>query len=261
MSGATGVAVAVANSRVIDVYVKYTNMLVGRDKACRLGQYFARLLAYLVGQRIARLGKTAGRVEWLATLVKIQQVLATTRKMMRSGKFVNFAQMAARALVARNGEDEVVWALGLVNKLGMCVFMAADTLGLVGTTLGLVRLRDPARVARVAQRGWLFALAAQALSALYQLRTVAIRAADLRRVRCHVEKTGDAMGDRECATEEHALATQRAGLSKQLVAAALDLSIPIKGLGILPLNEGLVALAGTMTSLMGAQDVLSKAAA
>ncbi|KAJ2763047.1 Peroxisomal membrane protein PMP27, partial [Coemansia nantahalensis] len=230
--------------------------------ACRLGQYFARLLAYLVGQQVARQGKTAGRIEWLATLAKIQQALATTRKVMRSGKFVNFAQLAIRALAAQSGGgDEVVWVLGVVHKLGMCVFMAADTLGLLGTTLALIRLRDPARITRIAQRGWMYALAAQALSALYQLRTVAIRSADLRRVRSHVEKTGDAMGDRECTTEEHALSVQRTTLSRQLAMSVLDLTIPVKGLGVLPLHEGLVALAGTATSLMGAQDVLAKAAA
>ncbi|KAJ2779550.1 Peroxisomal membrane protein PMP27 [Coemansia javaensis] len=259
MSSAKRVVLAAANSRALDVYVGYTNLLVGRDKACRLGQYLARFLAYVVARRIARQGKTAGLVAWLATLAKVQQALGTTRKVMRAGKFVNFAQLAARAIAAAApGDDEVAWALGLAQKLGMCVFMAADTLGLLGTTLALVRLRDPAHVARVAQRGWLCALAAQALLAVYQLRAVSIRAADLRRVRSHIEKTDDAMGDRECAIEERALAVQRAGLSRQLAAAALDLTIPLKGLGILPLNEGLVALAGTATSLMGAQDVLSK---
>ncbi|KAJ2801268.1 Peroxisomal membrane protein PMP27 [Coemansia guatemalensis] len=214
---------------------------------------------YLVSRRVSQLGKTPSRLEWIATLTRIQQTLSTTRKVMRSGKFVAFFQQAVRTLAGAGG-DEVVRVLGAAHKLGMFVFMAADTLGLLGTTLALVRLRNPTRVARIGQRGWMYALIAQLLSALYQLRGLALRNADLQRVRRHVGKTGDVMGERECAMEEQAIRTQRTGLTRQLTASVLDLAIPIKGLGILPLNEGLVALAGSITSLMGVQDVLGKAA-
>ncbi|KAJ2353454.1 Peroxisomal membrane protein PMP27 [Coemansia erecta] len=257
MDGAKGLVLAAANSGVVDVYVKYIGTLVGRDKACRLGQYFARLLAYVVGRRITRAGKTPGLADWLSALVKVQQTLGTARKVMRTGKFVGFLQQAVRTLAGSG--DEVVRALGAAHKLGMCVFMAADTWGLLGA-LALVRVRDAGRVARVGQRAWMWALAAQLASALYQLHAVSLRAADLKRVRFHVEKAADAVAGRECAVEEQAIRVQRTALARQLAATALDLCIPIKGLGVLPLNEGLVAAAGTVTSLMGVQDVLAKAA-
>ncbi|PIA18488.1 peroxisomal biogenesis factor 11 [Coemansia reversa NRRL 1564] len=258
MDCAKYVVLAAANSRVVDVYVRYINMLVGRDKACRLGQYVARLLIYLVNRRVSQLGKTSSRLEWIMTLTRIQQTLSTTRKVMRSGKFLAFFQQAVRTLTSV-GDDEVVRTLGAAHKLGMCVFMVADTIGLLGTTLALVRLRNPARVARLGQRAWMYALIAQLLSTLYQLRGLSIRSADLQRVRRHVGKAGDVMAERECAMEEQAIRTQRKGLTRQLTTSALDLAIPIKGLGILPLNEGLVGMAGSITSLMGVQDVLGKA--
>ncbi|KAJ1937935.1 Peroxisomal membrane protein PMP27 [Kickxella alabastrina] len=136
--------------------------------------------------------------------------------------------------------------------------MAADTLGLMGSTLTLVRLRDPANVMRVGQRGWLLAIVCQLISAAYQLHNISVREADLRRVRMHVEKAADVMGDRECAVEEELIRRNKTQATRQLVASALDLVIPAKGLGLLNINEGLVALAGTVTSLMGIQDVVSK---
>ncbi|KAJ2720222.1 Peroxisomal membrane protein PMP27 [Coemansia sp. Benny D115] len=257
ISSALGLAASASNSGAASAYVKYASMLVGRDKACRLGQYFSRLMVYLISQRMGARGKTPASVEWLATFVKLQGALATTRKVMRAGKFVDFLQLFVRTLQSR-GEDELVRALGALHKAGMFVFMAADTLGLLGGPLGVVRLRNAPRVARIGQRGWLVAIASQLLLAIYQLRNVSMREADLRRVRRHVEKAADVMGDRECAVEEQLIRKTKAQATRQLVAAALDLTIPTKGLGLLGFNEGLVALAGTVTSLMGVQDVLAR---
>ncbi|KAJ1816476.1 Peroxisomal membrane protein PMP27 [Coemansia sp. RSA 2599] len=258
MSAPLQLAMAVANSNAANVYVRYASMLVGRDKACRLGQYFSRLMVYLITERMKTQGKTTSSVEWLSTFVKMQGVLGTTRKLMRAGKFFDFLQLFVRALLSK-GEDELVQALGALHKAGMFVFMAADTLGVLGTSMAVVRLRDPARIGRIAQRGWLLALACQALSAAYRLRNIAMREADLRRVRQHVEKTADVMGDRECAVEEQMMRRNKAQAVRELVSSALDLTIPIKGLGLLNINEGVVALAGTITSLMGIQDTLAKA--
>ncbi|KAI8320502.1 peroxisomal biogenesis factor 11 [Martensiomyces pterosporus] len=257
MSGVVDLVSAVANSNATSVYVKYTSTLVGRDKLCRLAQYFSRLLVYVLNRRIQAAGKTAGAVEWLAALVKIQGAMGTTRKIMRSGRFIDFLQLFVRAVQAK-GEDDVVRLLSALHKLGMFAFMAADTLGLLGTTLGLIKLRDPAKVGRAAQRGWMLAIVCQLLTAVYQLRNLAMREADLQRVRQHVEKSADVLGDRECVVEEQIIRRQKAQANRQLLAAALDLTIPVRGLGILNINEGLVALAGTITSLLGVQDVLSK---
>ncbi|KAJ1662884.1 Peroxisomal membrane protein PMP27 [Coemansia sp. RSA 1813] len=249
------------NSKAVALYVQYASTLVGRDKACRFGQYLARLLAYLVGRRLATRGKNPTGVSWLASLSKVQSALGTTRKVMRSGKFVDFARLFARALTGTQGpHDEVARTLGAVHKAGMCIFMLADTLGLLHNTMGLVRLRNAPRVARLGQRAWMTALVAQVIAAAYQLHNLRLRQADLARVRRHVMKT-DAFGASECAVEEQAVSTQRAAASRLLLQSALDLTIPIKGLGLFDINEGLVALAGTVTSLMGIQDTLAKASA
>ncbi|KAJ2508714.1 Peroxisomal membrane protein PMP27 [Coemansia sp. RSA 2049] len=264
-----------SNSKAVALYVQYASTLVGRDKACRFGQYLARLLVYMLSRRLATRGKTPGAgIAWVAALSKTQAVLSTTRKVMRSGKFVDFARQFARILTGaaalQQREDEVVRTLGAVHKAGMCVFMLADTLGLAHSVLGLVRLRDAPRVARLGQRAWLAALAAQAAAALYQLHNLRLRQADLDRVRRHITKTAAgagssdlpaSVGARECAAEERAVAAQRAAAGRTLLLSALDLTIPIKGLALVGVNEGLVALAGTVTSLMGIQDSLAKASA
>ncbi|KAJ2655110.1 Peroxisomal membrane protein PMP27 [Coemansia sp. RSA 1200] len=270
-----------SNSKAVALYVQYASTLVGRDKACRFGQYLARLLVYVLSRRLATREKAPGAgvgvgAAWVAALSKTQAVLSTTRKVMRSGKFVDFARQFARILTGAAStssslqrEDEVVRTLGAVHKAGMCVFMLADTLGLAHSALGLVRLRDAPRVARLGQRAWLAALAAQAAAALYQLHNLRLRQADLDRVRRHVAKTAGSSGNdfpasvgaRECAAEERAVAAQRAAAGRMLLLSALDLTIPIKGLALVGVNEGLVALAGTVTSLMGIQDSLAKASA
>ncbi|KAJ1963589.1 Peroxisomal membrane protein PMP27 [Dipsacomyces acuminosporus] len=257
MSGVVDLVSTVANSSVTNVYVKYTTTLVGRDKLCRLAQYFSRFLVYLINRKMQTSGKTAGAVEWLATLVKIQGAMGTTRKIMRSGKFIDFFQLFVRALQAK-GEDEISKLLNILHKLGMFGFMAGDTIGLLGSTLGLIRLKDPAKVGRAAQRAWMLAIVSQLLSSVYQLRALALREADLQRVRKHVEKSADVLGDRECVVEEQIIRRQKAQANRQLLVSVLDLTIPLKGLGIVNINEGIVGLAGTITSMLGAQDVLAK---
>ncbi|KAJ1801110.1 Peroxisomal membrane protein PMP27 [Coemansia sp. RSA 2399] len=251
------------NSKAVALYVQYASTLVGRDKACRFGQYLARLLAYLVGRRLATRGKSATGVSWLMSLSNVQAALGTTRKVLRTGKFVDFGRLFVHALTAGAQQgasyDEVARTLGAVHKAGMCVFMLADTLGLLHNTMGLLRLRNAPLVARLGQRAWMTALVAQAVAAAYQLHNLRLRQADLARVRRHVMKT-DAFGARECAVEEQAVSVQQAAASRLLLQSALDLTIPIKGLGLIDINEGLVALAGTVTSLMGIQDSLAKAA-
>ncbi|KAJ2759362.1 Peroxisomal membrane protein PMP27, partial [Coemansia sp. BCRC 34490] len=230
-----------SSSKAVALYVQYASTLVGRDKACRFGQYLARLLVYILSRRLATRGKTPGAgvgtgIAWVAALSKTQAVLSTTRKVMRSGKFVDFARQFARILTgaapSQQREDEVVRTLGAVHKAGMCVFMLADTLGLAHSALGLVRLRDAPRVARLGQRAWLAALAAQAAAALYQLHNLRLRQADLDRVRRHITKTAAAgssssssdlpasVGARECAAEERAVAAQRAAAGRTLLLSA-----------------------------------------
>ncbi|KAJ2636489.1 Peroxisomal membrane protein PMP27 [Coemansia sp. RSA 1694] len=256
------IVAAAANSSATATYIKYASQLSGRDKACRFTQYFARLLAYLVTRRISLQGSKpqAGTLDWLATLTKIQGTMSTTRKILRSGKFIDFFHLLIRSLhstPASGGGDEMERLLNVGHKAGMFVFMLADSVGILHSALGLVRLRDPAKVTRIAMRGWLCALVCQLLAGVYQLRALAIREADVGRVRRHlVEKEADPMADRECVVEERLVAQRKQKAVRQVVAAALDISIPTAGLGLLNLNEGFVALAGSITSLMGVQDIL-----
>ncbi|KAJ2000836.1 Peroxisomal membrane protein PMP27 [Coemansia thaxteri] len=239
---------AAANSPAATAYMRAAAQTAGRDKACRLGQYFARLVAHLLR---ARKGSA-----WLATLVRVQATLSTTRKILRAGKFVDFLVQLIRGLQAR-GVDEVERVLGAGHKAGMAAFMLADTLGVMHSpALALVQLRDAPLVARLAMRAWALALASNLALGLYRLRAASLRAADVRRVRKHLEKDADAMGHRECVAEEHAVAQRHAAALRLTLVSALDLAIPTSALGLLGINEGLVALAGTVTSLMGIQDVV-----
>ncbi|KAJ2756143.1 Peroxisomal membrane protein PMP27 [Coemansia pectinata] len=251
------IVAAAANSSATATYMKYASQLTGRDKACRFTQYFARLLAYLVTRRISLQGTkpSASALDWLSTLTKIQGTMSTTRKILRSGKFIDFFHLLVRSL-HQGGGDEVERLLNTGHKLGMFVFMLADSVGILHSALGLVRLRDPQKVTRVAMRGWWLALVCQLMAGAYQLRALVIREADLNRVRRHLEKDADVMADRECVVEERAVMVKKRAAVRQVVAAALDLTIPTAGLGLLGLNEGVVALAGTITSLMGVQDIL-----
>lgn len=246
-------AVATAvNSTAITAFIKYTSQLAGRDKVLRTTQYLSRFLIYLLRRRPDK--------QWLATLIKLQGAMSTTRKIMRMGKFVEFLQLLLRVLLQRgdSGGDEITQTLNAGHKAGMFAFMLYDTVGILHSGLGLIALKDPKRIGRVAQRGWLVALACQGLAAAYELRALSLRETDVRRVRRHLEKSADIVGDRECVVEERAIAQRKQVATRQLVASALDLAIPVKGLDILPLNEGAVALAGTVTSLMGVRDILSK---
>ncbi|KAJ1953962.1 Peroxisomal membrane protein PMP27 [Linderina pennispora] len=253
MSGAVSILSLVANNQAANVYIKYASTLVGRDKACRFAQYFSRLLVYILSQRSTNQSKA--NLAWLSTLTKVQGAMGTTRKIMRSGKFIDFLNLLVKALLGT--EDEVSKFLNAMHKLGMFIFMAYDTVGLLGS-LSLVTLRDPARIGRAAQRGWMTAIVCQLLAAAYQLRNLSLRRADLERVRRHVEKSADVLGDREIVVEQQIIDKQACAARRQLLAAALDLTIPVKGLGLLGINEGVVALAGTITSLLGIQDALGK---
>ncbi|KAJ1671063.1 Peroxisomal membrane protein PMP27, partial [Spiromyces aspiralis] len=54
-------------------------------------------------------------------------------------------------------------------------------------------------------------------------------------------------------TEKSMVSRQLCAVKRQLVQDTLDMTIPLSALGLVNFNEGVVALAGTITSFMGGQ--------
>ncbi|KAG1435710.1 hypothetical protein G6F56_013867 [Rhizopus delemar] len=105
----------------VDSFNRYLNTTVGREKLCRLVQYFARFYAFY----LLRQGAPDGTVErW----VQLKSHLGNGRKFFRLLKPVEFAQVAVKSLTI---QDEVLRYTAVGKQAGMFFYYLSEVFVLV----------------------------------------------------------------------------------------------------------------------------------
>lgn len=105
----------------VDSINRYLNTTTGREKLCRLIQYFARFYAFY----LYRCNAPYAEVERWANL---KQHIGNGRKLFRLLKPVEFVQAAAQCLDA---SDEVLHVTGIVKHLGNALYYSSEVFVLV----------------------------------------------------------------------------------------------------------------------------------
>lgn len=108
----------------IDHLNRYLNTTTGREKLCRLVQYFARFYAFY----LFRVGGSKVEVErW----TNLKSHIANGRKFFRLLKPIEFGRVAHKSLTV---SDEILRATAVLKQIGMALYYSSEVFVLVSAT-------------------------------------------------------------------------------------------------------------------------------
>lgn len=212
-------------------YLRFVATTVGRDKVLRTLQYFSRFFAWY-------LYRTNHPQSAIDPFNSIKKNFSTTRKVLRIGKFVEHFKAAALAYDNKSLADPVLRYLAVGRQLGYAGYLTLDTVTAIDT-IGVRKLAASKRLQDNAFRCWMAGLMCSAVAGIYTSWRLQEK-----------EKTLDRK-EGEGVVEAKKIEKERAAARLQLVSDLCDLTIPLSALGLANLDDGLVGIAGTISSLIG----------
>ncbi|KAJ4299101.1 Peroxisomal membrane protein PMP27 [Kalmusia sp. IMI 367209] len=217
-------------------YLKFVATTVGRDKVLRTLQYFSRFLAWY-------LYRTNHPQSSIAPFEATKKQFGLTRKLMRVGKFVEHFKAAAVASDARS-MDPVLRYTAIGRQLGYAGYMLFDNATVLDAT-SIHKFNASQRLLREGYRAWFTGISFSILSSLYSLYR--LRERSLKLSSSHSSKAAEA----EPVVEEKKIAREANAIRLQLLSDLCDITIPATALGWAKFDDGIVGLAGTVSSLLG----------
>ncbi|KAI9834095.1 MAG: hypothetical protein M1819_003380 [Sarea resinae] len=233
------VADALIYHPTVSHYLRFAATTLGRDKVLRTLQYFSRFLAWY-------LYRTNHPASQIAPFNAIKKQFSLSRKLLRVGKFVENLKAAATASDNKT-LDPVIKLLTVGRNLGYAAYLSLDTIAYLDAS-GIRSTPLTKRAQKEAYKAWFTGLIFGTLTGIYQMYTIRQRSLKIDRK------------DGESVVESKKLERERAATSLQLVSDLCDLTIPSSALGYANLDDGIVGLAGTASSLIGARGVWKKTA-
>ncbi|KAF2998499.1 Peroxisomal membrane protein PMP27 [Curvularia kusanoi] len=212
-------------------YLKFVATTVGRDKVLRTVQYFARFLAWY-------LYRTNRPLSSIAPFDATKKQLGTARKLMRVGKFVEHFKAAAIASDSTS-LDPVIKATTVGRQLGYAMYMLLDSANILDAT-GIRKSVHGASLLRTANKAWFSGISFSIVQGVYALYGLNAQA-----------KVVAASTDPEKVVEQKRVAKEADAIKIQLLSDLCDVTIPAAALGWVQLDDGIVGLAGTTSSLLG----------
>lgn len=186
---------------------------------------------------------------------------------MRLGKFVEHLRAAAVASDNKSG-DPILKYLAVGRQLGYAFYMLFDNVAYFDQA-GVKKFEGAARLAKEAYRAWLVGLMCNVLAGvytLYNLREEKKRQAGSQ----DAEKAVEMKKLERYALHDTVLVSWEGMLTKvyrdqnaarlQLLSDVCDSAIPSSGLGYVNLDDGIVGLAGTVSSTIGLYAAWAKTA-
>jgi peroxin-11B len=220
---------------------------VGRDKL--VVQYLSRFLAWYTL-------RTNSPQATVAQWAKLKANLGLVRKAMRIGKFVEHFRAAANAYDAKT-LDPVIRFCTTGRQLGYGAYMLTDTL----TYLDASGVRPSAMAKRMqvqAYKAWMTGLCFSVLNGVYTIyKSTSEEAAQTDKAvaaekTVEVKKLQRYVFDPACwKTTLLTPYSERSAAQTQLVSDLCDLFIPVSALGFINVDDGVVGLAGAVSSLIG----------
>ncbi|KAI4211503.1 MAG: hypothetical protein LQ351_005679 [Letrouitia transgressa] len=221
-------------------YLRFVATTAGRDKLLRTIQYFSRFYAWY-------LYRTNTPTRLVAPFKTIVRQFALCRKTLRLGKNVEHIKAAALAYDSKSSLDEFQRYCTVGRQLGYAMYLSLDMMTFLDSA-GIRKWEGAKRVQREAMRAWAVGLLFSMVAGGYGLLQLRRREKGLDR------KEGEGV------VEGKKIARERDATRIQLVSDVCDLAIPGSALGWAELDDGLVGLAGTASSLIGVMTTWNKTA-
>ncbi|GJC81290.1 peroxisomal biogenesis factor 11 [Colletotrichum tofieldiae] len=211
-------------------YNKFVATTVGRDKVLRTLQYFARFYAWY-------LFRTNGSKAEIAPWEAIKKQFGLTRKIMRFGKNIEHLKAAAAASDAKT-TDPVLRYAAVGRQLGYAGYLTFDAATVLDAA-GIKKWEGAKKLQKEAFRFWAIGLIFSVVAQTYTLYRLQQREAKVDK------KEGEGV------VEAKRIAIERAASRLQLISDLCDLTVPTSALAWLNFDDGIVGLAGTVSSLIG----------
>ncbi|KAF2267339.1 peroxisomal biogenesis factor 11 [Lojkania enalia] len=224
------VADALIYHPTVSHYLKFIATTVGRDKVLRVLQYFSRFLAWY-------LYRTNHPQSTIAPFETTKKQFGLTRKLLRVGKFVEHFKAAALASDAKS-MDPVLRYTAIGRQLGYAGYMIFDNATVLDAT-SIKKFSASQRLLREAYRAWFAGISCSIISSIYSLYCLRERAAKIN------EKEGEGVVEKKKVDKE------ANAVKIQLLSDLCDITVPSAALGWVAFDDGIVGLAGTVSSLLG----------
>ncbi|MCJ1477763.1 Peroxisomal membrane protein PMP27 [Lambiella insularis] len=220
-------------------YLRFVATTVGRDKLLRTLQYFSRFYAWY-------LYRTNNPERIMAPFEAIKKQFGLTRKCLRIGKNVEHFKAAAAA-ADNKSLDPVLKYCAVGRQLGYGMYLSLDMVTYLDAA-GIQPIASVKRLQREAYKAWFVGLMFNAVAGLYTLW-------QLRQREQSIDKK-----EGEGVVESKKIQRERNATNIQLLSDVCDLTVPSAALGYANLDDGIVGLAGTTSSLIGVWGTWKKTA-
>ncbi|WFD27970.1 Peroxisomal membrane protein PMP27 [Malassezia nana] len=223
--------------------LKFWSTTVGRDKSARAVQYLARFLAWYF--------TTAGATkETVTRFSSIKSSIALSRKLFRIGKFLEHFQAALKALAM---PDPVLKVLAVGRQLGYAFYLMLDALQWVhGSKAYQFEKATYEKIAKNAARFWLAGLTFSLISGLYKSYNLS------QRTKLAVRPKATAEKEAERRVELNQIASETKAVRLQMLQDCCDWLNPGTSTGWINANDGVIGLAGVLSSCLGARSQWKK---
>ncbi|KAJ5093883.1 hypothetical protein N7478_003116 [Penicillium angulare] len=225
------VADALVHHPALAHWLRFVATTVGRDKLLRTIQYFSRFYAWY----LYRTNKPQSAID---PYNAVKKQFGTTRKILRVGKWAEHLKAASIALDNKAPIDPVLRYLSVGRQLGYAGYLSIDMVTVIDA-VGYRKLESVKRLQEAAYKSWLAGLLCSAVAGVYTLYGLQKKEKTINR------KEGEGV------VEAKKIEKERSAARVQLVSDLCDLAIPMSAVGIITLDDGLVGIAGTVSSLIG----------
>ena len=173
---------------------------------------------------------------------------------MRIGKFLEHLKAAAVAFDNKNPVDPVLKYLAIGRQLGYAGYLTLDAVTVIDV-IGIRKLASAKRLQESAYRSWAAGLIFSAVAGVYTLVRLQEKEKTIDRKEGEgvveakkIEKYGfvPAVNGRDAN-----FSRERSAARVQLISDVCDLAAPLSAVGILNLDDGIVGISGTVSSLIG----------
>ncbi|CAI7564871.1 hypothetical protein PCG10_006103 [Penicillium crustosum] len=212
-------------------WLRFVATTVGRDKLLRTIQYFSRFYAWY----LYRTNKPQSAID---PYNAVKKQFGTTRKIMRIGKFLEHLKAAAVAFDNKSPVDPVLRYLAIGRQLGYAGYLTLDAITVIDV-IGIRKLSSAKQLQQSAYRSWAAGLIFSTVAGVYTLVRLQEK-----------EKTIDRK-EGEGVVEAKKIEKERSAARIQLLSDVCDLAAPLTAIGVLNLDDGLVGITGTVSSLIG----------
>ncbi|OQD95916.1 hypothetical protein PENSOL_c018G06946 [Penicillium solitum] len=212
-------------------WLRFVATTVGRDKLLRTIQYFSRFYAWY----LYRTNKPHSAID---PYNAVKKQFGTTRKIMRIGKFLEHLKAAAVAFDNKSPVDPVLRYLAIGRQLGYAGYLTLDAITVIDV-IGIRKLSSAKQLQQSAYRSWAAGLIFSTVAGVYTLVRLQEK-----------EKTIDRK-EGEGVVEAKKIEKERSAARIQLLSDVCDLAAPLTAVGVLNLDDGLVGITGTISSLIG----------